>query len=280
MRENETMMNQQQKHPQTYKETDIDWRGLAGACILIPLLYLIGPLVIIVGLLLQRWATTSAWKAPDRWASIRTLAWLGPLLYIPIWLFREPIALFWSAHLPGQFLLWPLTFDGLLARWILVLPFAPALTFLLEQGRPLSLNMRYIVRRPRPGEIIAGDQETGLSLASTTTAGRAQKPAATSSQKKASTTKTTTTSSTARKKTERDPRPIGVAWAEQTVEEQQKKEAEERKRTTSASASAPAPTTQPKLAGEPGVAEPTEDEATMPDPFKAKKYFDWSKVKE
>ncbi len=257
-------MNQQQKHPQSsYKNTDIDWRGLAGACIFIPLLYLFGPLVLIAGWLFQHWAAASTWKAPDRWASIRTFAWLCPLLYVPIWLFREPIALFWAAHLPGQFLLWPPTFDGLFARWLLALPLAPALTFLLEQQRPLTLTMRYMVRRPRPGEVI----ET-------------EKPAAPISRKKtagASATKALSASSTTRKKSERDPRPIGVAWAEQAAE-QRKSKAEERERP--APASAPTPTPQITPAGGANGAELEEEEATMPDPFKAKKIFDWSKVKE
>jgi hypothetical protein len=258
-------MKQQQKPSRNIdKDIDIDWRGLAGACIFIPLLYLFGPLILIVGLLLQRWAAASTWKAPDRWASIRTFAWLCPLLYIPIWLFRVPIALFWSAHLPGQFLLWPPTFDGLFARWILALPFAPALTFLLEQQRPLTLTMRYMVRRPRPGEVIASPKST-----------------ASTSRKKASgasATKALSASGTTRKKTERDPRPVGVVWAEQAAEEQRKREAEQRERP--APTSAPDPTVQPSPAGGANVAEPEEEETTMPDPFKAKKIFDWSKVKE
>src|SRR5258708_7840229 len=148
MRDNETMMNQQQKPSQkTYREEIFDWRGLAGACVLVPLIYLIGPLVLGLSLLLQRWAASSMWKAPDRWASIRTFAWLCPLIYIPIWLLREPIALFWSAHLPqllGPFLLWPPTFDNFAARWVLALALTPALTFVQERQRPLTLTMRHM----------------------------------------------------------------------------------------------------------------------------------------
>jgi hypothetical protein len=281
-------MNQQHRYPQTtYKEMSFDWRGLAGACIAFPFLYLTGPLYFL-SLLLQRWAAASVWKAPDRWASLRTFSWLCPLLYLPTWLFWHQIAIFWSAHLPGDFLLWPPTFGAIILRSVLALPLAPALALLLERQRPHTLTMRHMVRRPRPGEVIGPmqqEQEEEPQRLSPAKDGQvpqpekpAETPARTPTQKNqpgAGATKSKSASSTqpVRKRTGRDPRPVGIVWAEQAQEE---------RRSSAAQLPATPPPEQPERQATRKVVEPEEDQAeesTMPDPFKARK-INWKRVKE
>lgn len=275
-------MNQQQYPRTTYKETSFDWRGAIAGVALCVFLYFTGPLIFI-SLLLQLWAASSVWRAPDRWASLRTLAWLGLLLYLPTWLFWNQIALFWHAHLPGDFLLWPPTFGAIVVRSCLSLPFAPALALLLERYNPRTLPMRSMVRRPRPGEVIGpthqatqpeqGEEPQELSPAKD---GQAQKPAGTPARKTlpgAGATKSPTGNPPARKRTERDPRPVGIVWAEQA-------EAERRK--SAAQPLATTPPTQPERQATGKAMVPEEEQAeesTMPDPFKARK-IDWSRVKE
>jgi hypothetical protein len=274
-------MNQQQ-HPWTTYEMSFDWRGAIAGVAACVFLYFTGPLVF-VSLLLQFWAASSVWRAPDRWASLRTFAWLGLLLYLPTWLFWGQIALFWSTHLPGDFLLWPPTFGAIFVRSILALPLAPALALLLERHNPRTLPMRYIVRRPRPGEVIGPTrqvtgQEQGEEPQELATAkdGQAQKPAGTPARKKQpgdGATKSLTGNPPARKRTGRDPRPVGIVWAEQA-------EAERRKSAAQPPATPPPAQPERQATGKAMVPEEEQaEESTMPDPFKARK-IDWSRVKE
>src|SRR5258708_1019308 len=147
-------MNQQHRHAHE-QDLEFDWRGALASIPMIALFWFTGPLLLIAWLL-QRWASASIWRAQDRWASLKTLAWMLPLLYIPVGIFRLQLALLWAhLHLPGDFLLWPPTFSALFARSILALPLAPVLTLILERSSPRTLNIRYMLRRPRPGEVIS-----------------------------------------------------------------------------------------------------------------------------
>lgn len=264
-------MNQQQYPRTTSEETSFDWRGVIAVVAISIFVYATGPLIF-ASLLLQWWAASSVWRAPDRWASLRTFAWLGLLLYLPTWLFWPQIALFWHTHLPGDFLLWPPTLGAIVVRSWLSLPFAPALALLLERHNPRTLPMRYIVRRPRPGEVIGPtqqvtqrEQEEEPQKLSTAKDGQAQKQAGTATQKQqsgAGATKSPTSN-----------RPVGIVWAEQ---------AEAERRTSAAQPPATTPPTQPEQQATRKAMVPEEEQAaesTMPDPFKAKK-IDWSRVKE
>ena len=277
-------MNQQQ-FPRTtiHKERSFDdWRGVIVVVAIFIFVYFTGPLVFLA-LLLQWWAALSVWRAPDRWASLRTFAWLSLLLYLPTWLFWPQIGLFWHAHLPGDFLIWPPTLGAIFVRSWLSLPLAPALALLLERQNPGTLTIRHIVRRPRPGEVIGPtqqatgqQQEAEPQKLSTAKDGQAQKPAGTTGRKKqpgAGATKSPTGNPPARKRTARDPRPVGIVWAEQ---------AEAERRTSAAQPPATPPPAQPEQQATRKAMVPEEEEqaaeSTVPDPFKAK--IDWSRVKE
>jgi len=200
-------MNQQ--HPPTtrQKDVEIDWRGLIGGVFIIAFFYFTG-LLILVSLALRWWAARSSWHAPDRWASIRTFAWLFPLFYLPIWILHVQIGLFWTTHGLGVFQLWPPTIDALGARFVLALPLAPALALFIERSSPRTVPLRYMIRRPRPGEILEPvplkTDPVTLPTAEADSTSRAPVPAASTEN-----TSRSRPAPAPKRRTARDPRPIG-----------------------------------------------------------------------
>ncbi len=259
-------MNQQHRHAHE-QDLEFDWRGALASIPMIALFWFTGPLLLIAWLL-QRWASASIWRAQDRWASLKTLAWMLPLLYIPVGIFRLQLALLWAhLHLPGDFLLWPPTFSALFARSILALPLAPVLTLILERSSPRTLNIRYMLRRPRPGEVIsyqsAGQDATITPLVSAparaTPRQLEQKKEQPAVKAKPAAARST---SRARQPQARDPRPLGEVLAEEAAHRRKVGEA-----------AAPAPH---KTAGEQAAAQKKSTKA----PATPQPKIDWSRVKE
>ncbi len=114
------------------------------------LLFVLDPLLPVVAYILQRWAGSS-WTWRDRWASVWAWAkqgtWLVALLVILAWLAAAHILFFpalvtplhtaWlTAHLPGDLSLSPFDASALVARTLLLLPLAPALSLYYERIDP------------------------------------------------------------------------------------------------------------------------------------------------
>lgn len=109
------------------------------------------PLVPVLAYALQLWAGRS-WQWPARWGSVRMwarqggwfvgiLATFGILADAHIWFFPALVALVqtvWRDHLPGELglLPYPLQYNNLLARLMLLLPLTPTLALLYEQIDP------------------------------------------------------------------------------------------------------------------------------------------------
>lgn len=243
-------------------DTHSDWREIAVAIPIVASTWLLGPLLLCCAFL-QRWAAHSAWKAGDRWGSIRLLTW-APLLYLPIFLFHEPLSTFWQAHLPGNLDIWPPTFDGWLLRAVLALLLVPAGTLLLERIQPRTIPVRYMRRQPRPGEVVktTEDEEAVFPPLPLTPSEHHQNPPA---GQKTETRPATQTA--AREKKERDPRPL----VESLAEERGRREQEKRNAIQQQAS---------KTTIERSVDSIDDDEEHQgPDPFK-KKPIDWSRRKE
>jgi hypothetical protein len=148
------MMEQQRKQNLDTIDIDFDWRGALFSIAFFVLFYFSGPLVLVAPAL-QLWAASSVWRAQDRWDSLKAFAWALPFLYVPCYVFWGQLAALWvHFHLPGIWALWPPTFDALIARWVLALPLAPACAFVLERTHPSTFPARYLLRKPRPGEVL------------------------------------------------------------------------------------------------------------------------------
>jgi hypothetical protein len=250
-------------------DSSSDWRGIIGAVFTILFLWLLGPLPLCC-VVLQRLAAQDSWKAADRWGSIRLLSWL-PLLYLPIFVFRQPLSLFWQAHLPGSLDIWPPTLNGWLLRSVLALPLIPACTLLLERVQPRTIPIRNMRRLPRPGEILKRDEEeAGTGTPPAPDQQDQNPPSATQKASSAKTGTKTTTRMAAREKKERDPRPIGETLAE----ERERRDQEKRKTTQQ-----PTPQAAPSnLQVQSNVDSTEEQEYEGPDPFK--KPINWRNVRE
>lgn len=124
----------------------LDWRAAGGFLILLGLLalaFLIGPVVLVLAWLLQRWAAAESWHARDRWASIGGFALVFGIialiclssLVLPIPLLAVGLSSLWH-HFP---LLGESPLSTLIVRWMAALPLAPALTIGLEVVQPRTV---------------------------------------------------------------------------------------------------------------------------------------------
>jgi len=107
--------------------------------------YLAGPTVLLSWRIKER-AACSIWDADERQRSMRGSVLLYLLFYIPIFLFRSQIAQLWTfifshlslwLHLPlsawvGLASIWPPTISTTLYRWLLALPLAYLLAYILQ----------------------------------------------------------------------------------------------------------------------------------------------------
>lgn len=162
-------MRQDQTRPYISKKVglEVDWRGLVAGLALFLFFSLFGPAWLLFALALRRWGSSSIWRAPDRWGSIRAMAYALPLLYLPAFLFWNALASWWSG-LPGWLGEWsilPPAFDSLAAHALLTLPLVPALALLLERGQAHTLPVEFVVRQPRSDEALAPPQLANLVAA-------------------------------------------------------------------------------------------------------------------
>lgn len=249
-------------------DSSFDWRGIISAVAIALFLWLLGPLPLCC-ILLQRSAAQDSWKAADRWGSIRLLSWL-PLLYLPVFLFREPLSLFWQTHVPGTLDIWPPTLDGWLLRSVLALPLIPAFTLVQERFEPRTIPIRHMRRLPRPGEVLETRNEEQTDKAAPDEQGQNLPPVAQKTAK-AKTATRTATQTAAREKKERDPRPL----VEGLVEERDQRAQEKSKASQQPAPKAAAPSNQKT---QNNVDSSNEEEYQGPDPFK--KPINWRNVKE
>jgi hypothetical protein len=129
--------------------SELPWRRFVGLLLPIGLLVFLAPLLPVVAYALWLWASSS-WDWRDRWASIGAMArrggvFVGVVLLVAalssaqVWIFPDLVGALqalWSAHLPGELSLIPLFKSSLLARTLLLLPLAPALTLYYERIDP------------------------------------------------------------------------------------------------------------------------------------------------
>jgi hypothetical protein len=129
--------------------SELPWRRFVGLLLPICLLVFLDPPLPVVAYGLWLWASSS-WDWRDRWSSIRALARRGGVIVsvvllvaalssAQVWIFPDLVGAlqaFWSAHLPGELSLIPLFKTSLLARILLLLPLAPALTLYFERVDP------------------------------------------------------------------------------------------------------------------------------------------------
>lgn len=271
-RENTMMMEPREHLSSLHSNTNFDWREVISAVVITLFLWLLGPFPLCC-ILLQRWAAQDAGKAGDRWGSIRLLAWL-PLLYLPIILFRQPLSLFWQAHLPGSLDIWPPTLDGWLLRSVLALPLIPAGTLAQEQLQPRTIPIRHMRRLPRPGEVLESREEKGTATASPPAPNQQSlntPPAVTQKATKGPTEPKPATQTRTRAKKERDPHPL----VESLVEERDRRDQEKHKAVQQPALQG----TPPNLQAQSSVDSTDGEEYQGPDPFK-KKPIDWNRVKE
>jgi len=202
-------------------DLEFDWRGAIAGLGALLFFSVFGPFLLFIGLLLQRWGSSSIWRAQDRWASIRALSLALPLLYLPTYLFWNELAFWWS-RLPaflGAWSIMPPAWGSLAAHTILTLPLVPALALLLERGQAHTFPVRYVMRQPRPGEIIVPPRVTGLVAAPE---GSIDVPAKRKASPKKSAAATqmplleaSSAPKPARKRQVRDPRPLGEVLVEE-----------------------------------------------------------------
>lgn len=122
---------------------EFDWRGAAAGLILMGLITAIGPFTLLLAWLIWRWCSRSVFDPQNRWNSIRVFAWLlTPLMALAIAAFfvLPHLALhLWSSsplHLLGA----PDLLNNLWLRWLVSLPLALALSFILERGDPRTIR--------------------------------------------------------------------------------------------------------------------------------------------
>ena len=124
----------------------VGWQGILGLLALVVLLVLaslIGPMVVLLAWLIQRWAAAEPWNARDRWASVGGFAlFFGIIVLIEILsltpsvpLFPHFLATLWHRlHAPGEYVL-----GNLMVRWALSLPLSPALAIAFEYIHPRTV---------------------------------------------------------------------------------------------------------------------------------------------
>jgi len=126
----------------------MSWQTLGLLLAVTLTLILFNPLLPPLAYILQLWAANWAWR--DRWASLLVLTKQGLIfvgaLYLlatldlaHLWIIPNliaPLQIFWSTHLPGELSLVPIFREDLLARCLLLLPLAPAVTTLYEYINP------------------------------------------------------------------------------------------------------------------------------------------------
>jgi hypothetical protein len=126
----------------------MSWQTLGLLLAVTLALILFNPLLPPLAYILQLWAANWAWR--DRWASLRVLTkqgltFVGALYLLAtldlahLWIIPNliaPLQIFWSTHLPGELSLVPIFPEDLLARCLLLLPLAPAVTTLYEYINP------------------------------------------------------------------------------------------------------------------------------------------------
>ncbi len=110
----------------------------------------------------------------DRWASVRAFAvcggalftLVGSLLIMPNPTFRVVLHLFWG-HLPllGACTLVPLQMVNLPARWLLLLPLAPALALLFERISPRTTGSLTRVLLPHEVEQLRRQRQEAATRA-------------------------------------------------------------------------------------------------------------------
>lgn len=162
-------MRQDQTHLHISKKIDleIDWRGLIAGLGILLFFSIFGPAPLLLALLLRRWGSSSIWRAPDRWDSIRAMALAFPLLYLPTYIFWNKLSLWWASlpHILGAWSIMPPAFDSIAAHALLTLPLVPALALLLERGQAHTLPVEHVIRRPRSDEVLAPPQLAPLIAA-------------------------------------------------------------------------------------------------------------------
>lgn len=107
---------------------------------LLVLAWLIGPIVLALAWLLQRWAAAEIWQARDRWASVGGFAWFFGIIAVflfvgnvfPVPVLSLMLSSIWH-YLPTG---WNDVVRQTVIRWFIGLPLAPLLAVLLELIRP------------------------------------------------------------------------------------------------------------------------------------------------
>ena len=129
--------------------SNLSWRRFVGLLLPTCVLVFLDPPLPVVAYALWLWASSS-WNWRDHWSSVGALArrggvFVGVVLLVAVlssaqvWIFPDLVGAlqaFWSAHLPGELSLIPLFKTSLLARILLLLPLAPALTLYFERVDP------------------------------------------------------------------------------------------------------------------------------------------------
>jgi hypothetical protein len=126
------------------KSWSFDWNGLAGAAIVAVVIVTVGPITLICAWLIQAWCVHSVLDARDRWDSVRIFSVLFALLtaltILAFFLMPGPTSQIWLASPLQRMLGTPDLLANLKLRWIGSLPLSFALAFLLEWGRPLTIQ--------------------------------------------------------------------------------------------------------------------------------------------
>ena len=158
--------NQQQPLPvDRDRHITLNWRTVTQGIALFLLFWLIGP-VIFPALLIQRWAAAPIWDARERWTSIKGSAFLSLLWYLPAILLHHQLTFLWT-RVPalGEASFFPPTLTNMLFRWVMALPLAHLLVWILEVISPKTVW--HPQRVPLPGEQALGTPAQSKDLKQT-----------------------------------------------------------------------------------------------------------------
>lgn len=141
---------------------EMDWKAVRGAALFVALVLFVGPIALLFSWLIQRWCTAGHFDAQDRWNAISAFAWFfGVLLgafYLADIAFPTLVSHFWS--LSPLHVLGPPVFGNFVFQWSIGILVSPVLTYVLEQGRPLTIRWYHRIPTKEEGQEIAYRQAT------------------------------------------------------------------------------------------------------------------------
>ncbi len=141
---------------------EMDWKAALGAALLFALVLCVGPIALIFAWLIQHWCAASHFDTQDRWNAISVFAWffgilLGAFYGVDI-AFHTLVSHAW--FLSPLHVLGPPVFGNFVFQWSIGILFSPAVTFVLERGRPLTVRWYHRIPTEEEEKEIARRQAT------------------------------------------------------------------------------------------------------------------------